>query len=75
MEKACERWEDKQIGQKTWQNFKYHFAQAYKRYQIRKKATAVAHWYGASENHTQEAESQVNTTDTLQTLACAAMED
>ena len=43
------------------------------RYQIRKKSTAAAHVYGASENHTQETEAQVNTADALQALACAAM--
>ena len=28
-EKACEQWEDMQVGLKTWQAFKEHFAQAY----------------------------------------------
>ena len=64
-----------QVGLKTWQAFKDHFAQAYRRYQIRKKATAAAHGYGASANHTQETESRVNTVDALQALSCAAMED
>ena len=32
MEKACEPWEDMQVGLKTWQAFKDHFAQAYRRY-------------------------------------------
>ena len=32
-EKACEQWEDMQVGLKTWQAFKDHFAQAYRRYQ------------------------------------------
>ena len=48
-------------GSKKWseedksrESFKDHFAQAYRRYQIRKKATAAAHGYRASENHTQE---------------------
>ena len=57
------------------QAFKYHFAQAYRRYQIRKKATSAAHEYGASANHTQEKESQVNTTDALKSLIFAATED
>ena len=35
----------------------------------------MAHGYGASENHTQETEAQVNTADALQALACAAMKD
>ena len=48
MEKACEQWEDIQVGLKTWQAFKYHFAQAYRRYHIRKKATAEANGYGES---------------------------
>ena len=61
LEKACEKWEDMQVGLKTCQAFKYHFTQAYRRYQIRKKATAAAHGYGASENHTQETEAQLNT--------------
>ena len=64
-----------QVGLKTWQAFKYHFTKAYRSYQIRKKATAAAHGYGASENHTQNTESQVNTADALQTLACAAIKD
>ena len=57
-----------QVGLKTCQAFKDYFAQAYRRYQIRKKATAAAHGYGASANHTHETESQVNTTDSLQSL-------
>ena len=75
MENAYEQWEDMQVGLKNWQAFKDHFAQAYRRYQIQKKATAADHGYGASENCTQEIEAQVNTTDALQALACAAMED
>ena len=55
--------------------WKDHFAQAYRRYQIRKKSTAAAHGYGASANYTQETEAQFNTVDALQALACAAMED
>ena len=74
MEKACEQWEDMQVELKTWQAFKDHFAQAYRHYQIRKKATAAAHGYGESVNHTHETEAQVNTADALQALACAAME-
>ena len=64
-----------QVGLKTWQAFKYHFAQAYSCYQILKKETAAPHGYGASINNTHETESKVNTTDALQELACAAMED
>ena len=75
VEKSCEQWEDMQAGLKNWQDFKDHFAQAYRRYQIRKKETAAAHGYGASENHTQETEAQVNTADALQALACTTMED
>ena len=63
-----------QVGLKIWQDFKDHFTQAYRRYQIRKKATSAAHGYGASENHTQETEDQFNTADAMQALACAAME-
>ena len=74
-EKACEQWEDMQVGLKTGQYFKDHFPQAYRRYHIRKKATAGTHGYGASENHTQETEAQVNTVDELQAIACAATED
>ena len=48
MEKVCEQWEDMQVGLKTWQAFKDHFSQAYRRYYIRKKATEAAHGYGAS---------------------------
>ena len=64
-----------QVGLKTWQAFKDHFTQAYRRYQTRKKSTAAAHGYGASENHTHETEAQVNTADALKALACAAMEE
>ena len=63
-----------QVGLKTWQAFKDHFTQSYRRYQILKKATETAHGYGASANHTQEIEAQVNTADALQALTCAAME-
>ena len=75
MEKACEHWEDMQVGLKTWQTFKDHFAQAYRRYYIRKKATAMAHGYGVSENNIQETEAYFNTVDVLQAIACAAMKD
>ena len=34
-EKSCEQWEDMQVGLKTWQAFKDHFAQAYRRHQIK----------------------------------------
>ena len=43
MEKSCEQWEDMQVGLKTWQDFKDHFLQAYRRYKIRKNITAVSH--------------------------------
>ena len=56
MKKACEQWGDMQVGLKTCQYFKDHFSQAYRSYDIRKKATAAAHVYGASSNHTQEKE-------------------
>ena len=52
IEKACEQWEDIQVGLKTWQAFKDHFVPAYRRYQIRKKETAADHGYGASANNT-----------------------
>ena len=39
MENACEQWEDMQVGLKTWKAFKDHFAPAYRRYHICKKAT------------------------------------
>ena len=64
-----------QVGMKTWQDFKDHFTQYYRRYQILKKATSSDHWYGASTNDTQETDAQVNTADALQALAYAAMED
>ena len=63
MGKSCKQWEDMQV----------HFAQAYRRYQIRKKSTSADHGYEASSNHTQETESQVNTVDALRALACEAM--
>ena len=75
MEKVCEQWEDMQVGMKIWKDFKEHFTQAYRRYQICKKATASAHGYGASANHKEETKAQVNTADALQALACAEMED
>ena len=65
MEKACEQWENMQDGLKAWQSFKDHFTQAYRHYHICKKAISAAHGYGASENHTQETEAQVNTADVL----------
>ena len=48
MGKSCEQWEDMQVGLKTCQAFKDHFAQSYRLYQIRKKETAAARGYGAS---------------------------
>ena len=63
------------FGLKTWHDFKDHFAPAYRCYYIRKKAAAASHGYGASSNHTQETEVQVNLADVLQALTCAAMED
>ena len=54
MEKSCKQWEDMLVELKICQAFKDHFAQAYRRYQIRKKATAAAHGYREPENHTQE---------------------
>ena len=65
MEKSCEKWEYMQVGLKIWQDFKDHLAQSYRHYQIRKKAKAVAHGYGESENHAQETEAQVDTSDAL----------
>ena len=64
-----------QVGLKTCQAFRDHLSQAYRRYHIRKKATAAAHGYRTSENHTQGIDSQVNTVDALQSLVCEAMED
>ena len=64
-----------QVGLKTWQAFKDHFSQTYRRYQILNKESFAAHEYGAASNHTQEIYAQVNTEDTLQALACEAMED
>ena len=52
MEKANGQYEDMQVGLKTWKAFKDHFSQAYRRYQISKKATSAAHGYGASASHT-----------------------
>ena len=75
MEKACEQWEDIQVGLKPRQDFKDHFSQAYRCYHIRKKATAATHGYGASGKHTQEIDAQVNTADALQEIVCSAMED
>ena len=74
MEKCCEKWEDMQVGLKTCQDFKDHFSQAYRRYQIHKKARAASHGYGAEAKNTQETDSQANTADALQALACVSME-
>ena len=74
-EKSCEQWEDMQVGLKNWQDFKDNLSQAYRHYQIHKKATAAAHGYGTSANNSQETEAHVNTADALQAIACAAMED
>ena len=71
MEESCEQCEDVQVGIKTCQAFKDHFLQTYRRFQIIKKEKAAAHGYGASVKITQETESQVNTADELQALACA----
>ena len=45
MQKACVQWEYMQVGLKTWQGFKEHFSQAYRRYRIHKKVTVAAHGY------------------------------
>ena len=50
--KSCEWWDDMQIGLKIWQAFKDHFSKTYRRKHFRKKATAVAHGYGAAANNT-----------------------
>ena len=75
MEKCCEQWEDMQVGLKTKQDFKDHLSQAYRVYQIHKKATAAAHGYGAASNNTQETDAQVNTMDSVRSLSCAAIKD
>ena len=61
------------IGQKNFQTFKDHLAQAYRRYQIRKKATAAFHVYGASENHANETDAHMMTSDALQSFANVTM--
>ena len=75
MEKCCKKWEDMKVGLKTSQAFKDRFSKAYIRYQISKKARAAGHGYGATVNHTQETDAQVNNADAIQALAYAAMED
>ena len=45
------------------------------RYRIRKKSTAAAHGYGASENHTQETGAQMMTKDATKALENATIED
>ena len=74
-EKSCEQWEDMQVGLKNWKAFRNHFKKTYRRYQIHKKETATAHGYGASVNHAQDTEYQVNTANALQALECASMEE
>ena len=54
---------------KIWQAFKDHFSQAYRRYQIRNKATAVSHGYVTAANNTHKTEVRVNTEDALQELS------
>ena len=61
IEKACEQWKDMQVGLKAWKDFKDHFTQAYRRYQIHKKATGASNGYGVSEYHKQGTEAQENT--------------
>ena len=73
--KACEQWEDKKVGLKTWQDFNDHLSQAYRQNHICNKTTIAAHGYGASVNHTQEIYAQVNTRYALQELAYSATED
>ena len=75
MEKSSKQWEVIQVDLKTWQDFKETFSQAYRRYQIRKKATSAAHGYGATENHTHKTEAQLNTTYALHALVCRSTED
>ena len=75
MEKSCEQWEYMQVGLKTWQDFKDHFSQVYRCYQICKRSTAASHGYVAAENHTQEIYAKVNTADALKALTFSAMED
>ena len=64
-----------EVDQKNCQDFKDHFAQTYRRYQIRKKTTASAHGYGTLENHAHETDTQAMTEDALQTLENIAMEE
>ena len=63
-----------QVGLNNWHAFKDHFLQAYRHYQIRKKSTAAAHAYEASENHEHETDAQVMTVDALQALSNSAIE-
>ena len=74
-EKAYEQLKDMHIGLKFCQAFKDDISQDYRRYQISKKLTAAAHGYGASENHTQKTDAQVNIADALQEISSAAMEE
>ena len=74
-EKFCEKWKDMIVGQKKWKAFTDHFAQAYSCYQIRKKLTAAAHIYGASENYDRETDAQRMTENTIQELANVKIED
>ena len=73
VDKLVEQWEDMQVWQNTCQAFNYQLSKPYIRYHIRKKATLAANKYGASEKYTQETDTQVNNTDTLQALECEAM--
>ena len=64
-----------QVDLNNWQAFEIFFLQPYRRYQICKKATAVAHGYGASANHAHETDTQVMIEDELKALANVKMED
>ena len=74
-EKVCEKWEDMMVGQNNWKAFKDHFAQAYSRYQIHKKATDAAHIYGASKNYDHETDAHMMTANAIQEVANLTMED
>ena len=74
-EKSCGQWEEILVGQKTWQSFKNHFAQAYKCYNIRKTETSVDHGYGDAANHAQETDSQMMTANALQALTNVEIAD
>ena len=63
------------VIQKTWKFFDNHYAQTYRHYQIRNKATADSCVYVTSTNHTKEEYPQTMMADALQAFTNVIIED